>query len=73
MKFIRVKSYLRGVSEPAEEMVINAEHIVAFFQRHFNDGTPYVFLDTVRQTGLHIAGTVDELMVASGFYEREER
>ena len=62
MKFIRVKSYLRGVSEPAEEMVLNAAHIVAFFQRHFNDGTPYVYLDTVRQTGLYIAGTVDELM-----------
>ena len=62
MKFIRVKSYLRGVSEPPEEMVLNAEHIVSFFQREFNDGAPYVYLDTTRQTGLHIAGTVDELM-----------
>jgi hypothetical protein len=64
VKFIRVKSYLRGVSEPPEEMVLNAEHIVAFFQRHFNDGTPYVYLDTTQQSGLRIAGTVDELMEA---------
>ena len=62
MKFIRVKSYIRGVSEPPEETVLNAEHIVSFFQRHFNDGQPYVYLDTTRQTGLYIAGTVDELM-----------
>lgn len=66
MKFIRVKSYIRGVNEPAEDLVINVDHIVGFYQRAFNDGTPYVYVDTTRQSGLHIAGTVDELVARIG-------
>lgn len=61
MKFIRIKSYIRP-GEPAVEFVINIDQIVSFFERTCNDGTPYVYLDTTRQSGLHIAGTVEELV-----------
>jgi hypothetical protein len=66
VKFIKVKSYHRGYSQPPADYVLNVSQIVSFCECYFNGNesqdVPYVHLDTTQARGLSIAGTIDELL-----------
>ena len=65
-KFIKVKSYHRGYTNPPEDYVLNVSQIVAFCQCRFKvgdgDESSYLHLDTTQQRGMSIAGTLEELL-----------
>jgi hypothetical protein len=64
--FIKVSSYHRGVSSAPTDLVLNVDHIVAFWGGSIRtDGvneTPVVYLDTTQIKGVIIQGSVDNLL-----------
>jgi len=63
--FVTVRAYKNGYHLPASELTLNVNQIVSFWDGTVRlngvDETPVVYLDTVRTSGLVIAGTAAEL------------
>ena len=63
--FVTVMAYKNGYHRPASELTLNVNQIVSFCDGTVRlngiDESPVVYLDTVRTSGLVIAGTAAEL------------
>ena len=63
--YLTVMAYKNGYHRPASELTLNVNQIVSFCDGTVRlngiDESPVVYLDTVRTSGLVIAGTAAEL------------